>query len=94
MQEVMKDAGIEMTVNTFLPPVKRLTDTITIPFHGEPLFGFTDCRGVGNTRIGFRPDHHFPVNEGHLSNQKRANSFIPYNNLRKGFWFAYLRTSG
>ena len=33
MREVMKDARIEMKIDTFFRLLKRVTDTITIPFH-------------------------------------------------------------
>ena len=84
MQEVMKDAGIEMTVNTFYRLLRRLTDTITIPFHGEPLSGL-QIMGVLETRaLDFDRIIILSVNEGIYPTRKGANSFIPYN-LRKGF---------
>jgi Inactivated superfamily I helicase len=73
-----------MTVNTFYRLLRRLTDTITIPFHGEPLSGL-QIMGVLETRaLDFDRIIILSVNEGIYPTRKGANSFIPYN-LRKGF---------
>ena len=39
MKEVMREANVEMKIDTYFRLLKRVTDTITIPFHGEPLSG-------------------------------------------------------
>ncbi|MBP7487048.1 MAG: PD-(D/E)XK nuclease family protein [Parabacteroides sp.] len=84
MREVMTDAGVEMTVDTYFRLLKRMTDTITIPFHGEPLSGL-QVMGVLETRaLDFDRIIILSVNEGIYPTRKGANSFIPYN-LRKGF---------
>ena len=84
MREVMKDARIEMKIDTFCRLLKRVTDTITIPFHGEPLSGL-QIMGVLETRaLDFDRLIILSMNEGIFPQRKAANSFIPYN-LRRGF---------
>ena len=84
MKEVMKAARIEMKIDTFFRLLKRVTDTITIPFHGEPLSGL-QIMGVLETRaLDFDRLIILSMNEGIFPQRKAANSFIPYN-LRRGF---------
>lgn len=84
MKEVMNEAGIEMKIDTYFRLLKRLTDTITIPFHGEPLSGL-QIMGVLETRaLDFDRVIILSMNEGIFPGRKTGNSFIPYN-LRRGF---------
>lgn len=84
MKEVMKEAGIDMKIDTYFRLLKRVTDTITIPFHGEPLSGL-QIMGVLETRaLDFDRLIILSMNEGIFPLRKTANSFIPYN-LRRGF---------
>ena len=84
MKEIMQDAGIEMKIDTYFRLLKRVTDTITIPFRGEPLSGL-QIMGVLETRaLDFDRLIILSVNEGIFPLRKAANSFIPYN-LRRGF---------
>lgn len=84
MREVMQDTHIEMRVDTFFRLLKRVTETITIPFHGEPLSGL-QIMGVLETRaLDFDRLIILSMNEGIFPQKKAANSFIPYN-LRRGF---------
>ena len=84
MKEVMRDACVEMKIDTFFRLLKRVTDTITIPFHGEPLSGL-QIMGVLETRaLDFDRLIILSMNEGIFPQRKAANSFIPYN-LRRGF---------
>ena len=84
MKEIMQDAGIEMKIDTYFRLLKRVTDTITIPFRGEPLSGL-QIMGVLETRaLDFDRLITLSMNEGIFPLRKAANSFIPYN-LRRGF---------
>lgn len=84
MKEVMQEARIEMKIDTYFRLLKRLTDMITIPFHGEPLSGL-QIMGVLETRaLDFDRVIILSMNEGIFPMRKAANSFIPYN-LRRGF---------
>lgn len=84
LREVMQEARIEMKVDTYFRLLKRVTDTITIPFHGEPLSGL-QIMGVLETRaLDFDRLIILSMNEGIFPLRKAANSFIPYN-LRRGF---------
>ncbi len=84
MKEVMREANVEMKIDTYFRLLKRVTDTITIPFHGEPLSGL-QIMGVLETRaLDFDRLIILSMNEGIFPLRKAANSFIPYN-LRRGF---------
>ena len=84
MKEVMKESAVDMRMETFFRLVKRITDSITIPFHGEPLSGL-QIMGVLETRaLDFDRIILLSKNEGIFPVKKTANSFIPYN-LRRGF---------
>ena len=84
MKEVMKESAVDMRMETFFRLVKRITDSITIPFHGEPLSGL-QIMGVLETRaLDFDRIILLSMNEGIFPVKKTANSFIPYN-LRRGF---------
>lgn len=84
MKEVMKEAHVEMKIDTYFRLLKRMTDLITIPFHGEPLSGL-QIMGVLETRaLDFDRLIILSMNEGIFPLRKAANSFIPYN-LRRGF---------
>lgn len=84
MKEVMREAKIEMHLDTYFRLLKRMTDLITIPFEGEPLSGL-QVMGVLETRaLDFDRLIILSMNEGIFPLKKAANSFIPYN-LRRGF---------
>lgn len=84
MKEVMLEAEVDMKIETYFRLLKRMTDTITIPFHGEPLSGL-QIMGVLETRaLDFDRLIILSMNEGVFPLRKAANSFIPYN-LRRGF---------
>ena len=84
MKEVMREAKIEMRLDTYFRLLKRMTDLITIPFEGEPLSGL-QLMGVLETRaLDFDRLIILSMNEGIFPLKKAANSFIPYN-LRRGF---------
>lgn len=84
MKEVMREAKIEMRLDTYFRLLKRMTDLITIPFEGEPLSGL-QVMGVLETRaLDFDRLIILSMNEGIFPLKKAANSFISYN-LRRGF---------
>lgn len=84
MKEVMREAKIEMRLDTYFRLLKRMTDLITIPFEGDPLSGL-QVMGVLETRaLDFDRLIILSMNEGIFPLKKAANSFIPYN-LRRGF---------
>lgn len=84
MKVVMREAKIEMRLDTYFRLLKRMTDLITIPFEGEPLSGL-QVMGVLETRaLDFDRLIILSMNEGIFPLKKAANSFIPYN-LRRGF---------
>jgi hypothetical protein len=84
MKEVMQEAEVDMKMDTYFRLLKRLTDTITIPFRGEPLSGL-QIMGVLETRaLDFDRLIILSMNEGIFPQKKVSASFIPYN-LRRGF---------
>lgn len=84
IQELIWKEKIDMTIETYFRLLKRVTDTISIPFQGEPLSGL-QIMGVLETRaLDFDHLIILSMNEGIFPAKRAANSFIPYN-LRRGF---------
>jgi hypothetical protein len=84
LKEAMRETEVEMKPDTYFRLLKRLIDTIAIPFRGEPLSGL-QVMGVLETRaLDFDRLIILSMNEGIFPQKKAAASFIPYN-LRRGF---------
>ena len=84
LKEMIRTGEMQMSVETFFCLLKRLTETITIPFQGKPLSGI-QIMGVLETRVlDFDRLIILSMNEGIFPEKKTANSLIPYN-LRRGF---------
>ena len=84
LSEMIVAAAISMSIETFFRLLKRLTDTINIPFQGRPLTGI-QLMGVLETRVlDFDRLIILSMNEGIFPLKTTAGSFIPYN-LRRGF---------
>jgi hypothetical protein len=84
MKELIAEAGIRMSAETYFNLFRRITDTVTIPFQGEPLSGL-QVMGVLETRVlDFDRLIILSVNEGLFPAKQTLNTFIPYN-LRRGF---------
>ena len=84
LKEMIHTCVIQLSVETFFRLLKRLTDTITIPFQGRPLSGI-QIMGVLETRVlDFDRLIILSMNEGIFPAKKIADSLIPYN-LRRGF---------
>ena len=84
LRGLLMDAGVEVKIDTYFRLLRRLTDSISIPFRGEPLSGL-QIMGVLETRaLDFDRLIILSMNEGVFPLKKAANSFIPYN-LRRGF---------
>ena len=73
-----------ISTDTYFKLLKKLLQTISIPFQGEPLSGL-QVMGVLETRsLDFENLIILSMNEGIFPLPKGANTLIPYN-LRKGF---------
>ncbi|WP_165041960.1 PD-(D/E)XK nuclease family protein [Dysgonomonas sp. ZJ709] len=84
MEDALKDAAPDMTVETYFKLLKKLIVSISVPFSGEPLSGL-QIMGVLETRaLDFDNLIIMSMNEGIFPLKKATNSFIPYN-LRRGF---------
>ena len=84
LKDMILDSDIQMSVETFFRLLKRLTDTITIPFQGHPLSGI-QIMGTLETRVlDFDRLIILSMNEGIFPSKQTTASFIPYN-LRRGF---------
>ena len=84
LKDMINAGKIQMSIETFFRLLKRLTDSITIPFYGKPLSGI-QVMGVLETRVlDFERLIILSMNEGVFPKKTTAGSFIPYN-LRRGF---------
>jgi hypothetical protein len=84
LKEIILESDIQLSVETYFRLLKRLTDTITIPFQGRPLSGI-QLMGVLETRVlDFDRLIILSMNEGIFPAKQTAASLIPYT-LRKGF---------
>ena len=72
----MKDARIEMKIDTFFRLLKRVTDTITIPFHGEPLSGLQIMGVLEHRALDFDRLIILSMNEGIFPQRKAARHWI------------------
>lgn len=84
MKDLIGSSGIEMSVDTYARLLQRLTETISIPFRGEPLAGLQIMGALETRVLDFERLIILSVNEGVFPSRTTAVSFIPYN-LRKGF---------
>ncbi|MEG2180915.1 MAG: PD-(D/E)XK nuclease family protein [Bacteroidales bacterium] len=84
LADVIGGFSIPFSLPTYFRLLRQLTETIAIPFRGEPLSGL-QIMGVLETRaLDFENQIILSMNEGVFPLKKAANSFIPFN-LRKGF---------
>ncbi|WP_436415099.1 PD-(D/E)XK nuclease family protein [Petrimonas sp.] len=83
LQETLLSAQ-NMSIETYFRLLKRLAQSISVSFSGEPLSGL-QVMGVLETRvIDFENLIILSMNEGVFPLKNPTNSFIPYT-LRKGF---------
>lgn len=83
LQETLSSAQ-NMSTDTYFRLLKRLAQSISVSFSGEPLSGL-QVMGVLETRvIDFENLIILSMNEGVFPLKNPTNSFIPYT-LRKGF---------
>ena len=84
MNDLIAEAEITMTIDTYTRLLSRLLETVAIPFRGEPLAGL-QIMGVLETRVlDFDRLIILSMNEGLFPARGAAPSFIPYT-LRHGF---------
>jgi hypothetical protein len=84
MREMIREAGTDMSTDTYFRLLKQMTDFVKIPFHGEPLSGLQIMGALETRALDFENLIILSVNEGIFPAKSVANSFIPYH-LRKGF---------
>lgn len=83
-EELIQKQNVTMQRDTMMMLVRKLMETIAIPFSGEPLKGL-QILGVLETRtMDFKNLIIMPMNEGIFPQAGAAKTIIPYN-LRKGF---------
>ena len=83
LQETLTSAQ-NMSIDTYFRLLKRLAQSISVSFSGEPLSGL-QVMGVLETRVlDFENLIILSMNEGVFPLKNPTNSFIPYT-LRKGF---------
>ena len=75
---------LNITRPTLQRLMRKIANSTTIPFHGEPVQGI-QIMGVLETRnLDFKNLIMLSANEGNLPRSNSGNSFIPYN-LRRAF---------
>jgi hypothetical protein len=84
MREMIREAGTDMSTDTYFRLLKQMTDFVKIPFHGEPLSGLQIMGTLETRALDFENLIILSVNEGIFPAKSAASSFIPYH-LRKGF---------
>ncbi|MBN2165980.1 MAG: PD-(D/E)XK nuclease family protein [Marinilabiliaceae bacterium] len=83
LSHLIGKTGTSVTPDTWLRLFKKVTQTQTIPFKGEPLSGL-QVMGILETRaLDFKNLIILNMNEGVFPKNSVPNSYIPYN-LRKG----------
>lgn len=84
LADVIGGFAIPFSLPTYFRLLRQMTESISIPFRGEPLSGL-QIMGVLETRaLDFENQIILSMNEGVFPLKKAANTFIPFN-LRKGF---------
>ena len=84
LADVMSTYSVAFSLSTYFRLLRQLTESISIPFRGEPLSGL-QVMGVLETRaLDFDNQIILSMNEGVFPMKKAANSFIPFS-LRKAF---------
>ena len=84
LNDILIKGSISLELNTFIKILRKMVNSLSIPFKGEPLAGL-QIMGVLETRtIDFSNVIVLSANEGVLPKSEAAVSYIPYN-LRKGF---------
>ena len=79
------DSGdLQLQLRTLASLLMRVTGSLTLPFHGEPVVGL-QIMGLLETRnLDFKNLILLSANEGNLPRNNNQNSFIPHN-LRRAF---------
>ena len=84
LSDIVKEYDTEISTLTFFKLLKKMTESLSVPFSGEPLAGL-QIMGVLETRVlDFDNVILLSANEGVFPKKGVATSFIPVN-LRKGF---------
>jgi hypothetical protein len=85
LNDVLKTTSqVAIGRDTVFKIVKRVIETLTLPFEGEPLSG-VQVMGILETRnLDFENLIVISANEGVLPSTGKSNTFIPFN-LRKGY---------
>jgi hypothetical protein len=84
LSDLLSKLDTSLKPETWLKLFKRITETQTVPFKGEPLSGL-QVMGILETRaIDFDNLVILNMNEGTFPKDSAPNTFIPFN-LRKGF---------
>ena len=84
LKEICTEKNIQLNIGTYFKLLKKIIQSLRIPFNGEPLAGI-QVMGILETRaLDFKNVIVLSMNEGIFPKSGVALSFIPYN-LRKGF---------
>lgn len=85
LHDIIKTRQTEnIQTETIFLLLKELTQSVTIPFVGEPLNGLQIMGTLETRGLDFKHLIISSMNEGVFPKKQNANSFIPYN-LRRGF---------
>ena len=84
IKELIETTHTSMSSDTYFKLLKQMTETIKIPFIGEPLSGLQVMGALETRVLDFDNLIILSVNEGVFPNKNADSSFIPYH-LRRGF---------
>ena len=78
LADLIKSGYLDVTLPTFVSLLKRLLNTGSVPFHGEPAMGLQMMGMLETRNLDFKNLLVVSINEGIMPKVDAQTSFIPY----------------